>query len=352
MPPISIYVINTISLSTSSTFFLRSIFTFFIDCFRVYVLNSTQLCKQYYIIPNNPQTTSTKEQNMHKARSRPSLTKHPTTPASSIGSRAEFSLLNSHDDLMDAELTRRNINWVINDTLSQAGVVPQSGRHCPINSLELPEISSSAKRRALGTSGLAFTNKPPGLGERRVTFAEGGLPVIKGNGIPVTASVTNGSNAYTVGGAYSNILNQSTSKSADFNNINITAVSSSSDNRLSRERTTVSTINTVSSNQHYGGEEETSLKPPWSTPLTQRSMSSLSARSKLYAPMALPKVDIVSEIYDELIVKTIHNFLMAEGYSNEKLQQLRHTVLARLSATYPHLVKHKVSTLINQLIIT
>ena len=59
---------------------------------------------------------------IQRMRTRPSISKHPTTPVSSVGSRAEFGFLNAHDDLSDAELTRRSIGALINDTLSQVGV--------------------------------------------------------------------------------------------------------------------------------------------------------------------------------------------------------------------------------------
>jgi hypothetical protein len=35
----------------------------------------------------------------------------------------------------------------------------------------------------------------------------------------------------------------------------------------------------------------------------------MTPRSKMFRPLPIPKIDIVSEIYDELIVKTIQSFL-------------------------------------------
>ena len=261
-------------------------------------------------------------------RTRPSLSKHPTTPVSSVGSRHEFHFLNSQDDLTDLE-TRRSIGMIISDTLNEVGLGPRgsgaagagvvgssgkggfSNRHCPVSTLELPEISAGTKRRALGTS--PAKNREDGSERKMVTFADG-LPVIKGNGIPVLGVKPVDAN-----------IPQSASASCPASLAGKLGAPPRAGEQSMEE-----------------GQGASYLQPPWSAPLTLRSISSITPKSRLYTPMALPKIDIVSEIYDELIVKTIQNYLMAEGYSQEKFHQLRQTVLARLSATYPHLVKHKV----------
>ncbi|GFO27946.1 hypothetical protein PoB_005445100 [Plakobranchus ocellatus] len=275
--------------------------------------------------PIKPQAQLLEHQNhLQRMRTRPSLTKHPPTPVSSVGSKHEFHFLNSHDDLSDIE-TRRSIGMIITDTLNEAGLGPRGGvvggggggatgrstgsRHCPVSTLELPEISAGTKRRALGTS--PYRNRDDGGERKMVTFADG-LPVIKGNRISVLGVKPVDPNA-----SHSASASCSTS---------LVAKSGASPR--------AGETNTESSGGSF-------LQPPWSAPLSLRSLNSYTSKSRLYTPMALPKIDIVSEIYDELIVKTIQNYLMVEGYSQEKFHQLRQTILARLSATYPHLVKHK-----------
>ncbi|RUS83617.1 hypothetical protein EGW08_008585 [Elysia chlorotica] len=262
------------------------------------------------------------QQHLQRMRTRPSLSKHPTTPVSSVGSRHEFNFLNTNDDLSDLE-TRRSIGLIISDTLNEVGFGPRGGgaggvstdragltnKHCPVSTLELPEISAGTKRRALGTSPGRQREDP---GDRKmVTFADS-LPGIKGNGIPVIGVKP---------------VDANTPQSATLAN----------KPEASPRAGELSTEGAPGTGSIGGGF----LQPPWSAPLTLRSINSFTPKSRMYTPMALPKIDIVSEIYDELIVKTIQNYLMAEGYSQEKFHQLRQTVLSRLSATYPHLVKHK-----------
>ncbi|XP_076463918.1 uncharacterized protein LOC143296055 [Babylonia areolata] len=86
---------------------------------------------------------------------------------------------------------------------------------------------------------------------------------------------------------------------------------------------------------------EAMLKPPWTAPVMERSLTSMTPRAKNCRPLSMPRIDIVSEIYDELIVKTIQSFLAREGYSEAKFSNLRKKIMARLSATYPHLTAHK-----------
>ena len=276
-------------------------------------------------------------QQLQRMRTRPSLSKHPTTPVSSVGSRHEFHFLNSNDGLSDLE-TRRSIGMIISDTLHEVGLGPRGGgnggtrgggstgrgglgsKHCPVSTLELPEISAGTKRRALGTS--PARNREDGGERKMVTFADS-LPVIKGNGIPVLGVKPVDANIPQSASA-SCLTNLASKPGASPRTGEVSAEGAQADSRAGA----------VSTGGSY-------LQPPWSAPLTLRSINSIP-KSRMYTPMALPKIDIVSEIYDELIVKTIQNYLMAEGYSQEKFHQLRQTVLARLSATYPHLVTHKV----------
>ncbi|KAL8622900.1 hypothetical protein ACOMHN_027021 [Nucella lapillus] len=83
------------------------------------------------------------------------------------------------------------------------------------------------------------------------------------------------------------------------------------------------------------------LKPPWTAPVMSRSLPTMTPKSKNVQPLAMPKIYIVSEIYDELIVKTTQSFQAREGYSEAKFSNLRKKIMARLSATYPHLASHR-----------
>ncbi|KAL8608262.1 hypothetical protein ACOMHN_042129 [Nucella lapillus] len=95
-------------------------------------------------------------------------------------------------------------------------------------------------------------------------------------------------------------------------------------------------------------EKKVVLQAPWSAPLTSRSMNTMAPRSKLFKHMPIPKVDIVSGIYDEVIVKTIQAFLEREGYSPERFTALRSNIMARLSSTYPHLARHRAWKLVRK----
>ena len=241
------------------------------------------------------------------AKTRPFLSKHHTTPVSSVGSNfAQVNILNPRENAVEGgESTRPTIGMILNDSMSHVGMAPksQSQKQCPVNTVEFPEICPAAKRRALGNSFMSGSTVRHSE-KKLVTFSEG-LPVIKGNSIHV-------------------------SKSSESIPTHPSLLYSSTTGREFVRSEEVTKL------------EDEFLKPPWSAPITNRSSGMTSSKSRLYAPLPLPKIDIVSEIYDELIVKTIQNYLLAEGYSKEKFQALKQTLLARLSATYPHLVKHKV----------
>nr|KAG5693947.1 hypothetical protein BaRGS_008216 [Batillaria attramentaria] len=109
---------------------------------------------------------------------------------------------------------------------------------------------------------------------KKVHFAEG-LPYIKGSGIPTA-----------------NITNKLTTDDGDSEKPN--------DGRPET---------TKESSTRELDEKNEMFQPPWSAPVTSRSLATMTPRSKLFKPLPIPKIDIVSEIYDELIVKTIQTFL-------------------------------------------
>ena len=117
-------------------------------------------------------------------------------------------------------------------------------------------------------------------GNKKVHFAAEGLPFIKGNGI---AALQQRDHAETPAPTPS----------------------------------TANKVTAASTPEPRGGgggaPAADTLQPPWSAPVTSRSLATMTPRSKMFKPMPIPKIDIVSEIYDELIVKTIQTFLERFG---------------------------------------
>ena len=242
-------------------------------------------------------------------RKRASHSKHPPTPINSGSTTRDFPMhrsdyfLNHADELVMEDMMCRGFSQWLSDNFSvnsssQQGSRPGGGalseggeggskKREPdfssqkggsgSNTVELPDIlpdqlkwrtrdyqSSSAPGSLNADSSNSNSNN------KKVHFAEG-LPFIKGSGIAALQKEAGGAQA-----------------------------------EIERPET-MPHMATKAAPEPRGHVDM--LHPPWSAPVTSRSLATMTPRSKMFKPMPIPKIDIVSEIYDELIVKTIQTFL-------------------------------------------
>ena len=257
--------------------------------------------------PSRPSTMHHSPHTVAALRKRASYSKHPPTPISSGSTSREFPMhrgdyfLNHADELVMEDMMCRGFSQWFSDNFSmnsgsQPGGRPGGGeggggegggrrkrepdlsnqnKGIGSNIVELPDILPDQLKwrphdhqpsSAPGSLNAADSSN----GNKKVHFAEG-LPFIKGSGIAALQKETG-------------------PQPGD-----------------SGRPETMPPCTTKAASGPPGQSDM--LPPPWSAPVTSRSQATMTPRSKMFKPMPIPKIDIVSEIYDELIVKTIQSFL-------------------------------------------